>query len=71
MNITDVEDKIIKGMLAAGRSLEDYTELYTQEFLKDSDALNIERSEVMPYATRHLSQMIDIMKRLSDGGHTY
>ncbi|HSO75724.1 MAG TPA: cysteine--tRNA ligase [Blastocatellia bacterium] len=71
MNITDVEDKIIRGMLAAGKSLEDYTEFFTQEFLKDSDALNIERSEVMPYATKHLPQMIDIMKRLDEGGHTY
>jgi len=71
MNITDVEDKIIRGMLASGKSLEEYTEFYTQEFLKDSDALNIERPEIMPYATKHLPQMIEIMKRLADGGHTY
>ena len=71
MNITDVEDKIIRGMLAAGKSLEEYTEFFTQEFLKDSDALNIERSEVMPYATKHLPQMVDLMRRLADGGHTY
>ena len=71
MNITDVEDKIIRGMLASGKSLEDYTEFYTQEFLKDSDALNIERPEIMPYATKHLPQMIEIMKRLEAGGHTY
>jgi cysteinyl-tRNA synthetase len=71
MNITDVEDKIIRGMLAAGKSLEEYTEFFTQEFLKDSDALNIERSEVMPYATKHLPQMIELMKRLTDSGHTY
>ena len=71
MNITDVEDKIIRGMLAAGKSLEDYTKFFTQEFLKDSDALNIERAEVMPYATKHLPQMINIMKRLDEGGHTY
>lgn len=71
MNITDVEDKIIRGMLASGKSLEEYTEFYTQEFLKDSDALNIERPEIIPYATRHLPQMIELMKRLTDGGHTY
>ena len=71
MNITDVEDKIIRGMLSSGKSLEEYTEFYTQEFLKDSDALNIERPEIVPYATRHLPQMIELMKRLTDGGHTY
>ncbi len=71
MNITDVEDKIIRGMLASGKSLEEFTEFYTQEFLKDCDALNIERSEVMPYATKHLPQMIEIMRRLAERGHTY
>jgi cysteinyl-tRNA synthetase len=71
MNITDVEDKIIRGMLASGKSLEEFTEFYTQEFLKDCDALNIERSEVMPYATKHLPQMIEIMNRLAERGHTY
>ena len=71
MNITDVEDKIIRGMLASGKSLEEYTEFYTQEFLKDSDALNIQRPENIPYATRHLPQMIELMKQLTEGGHTY
>src|SRR5207247_4093449 len=65
MNITDIEDKIIRGMLASGKSLEEYTEFYTQEFLKDSDALNIQRPENIPYATRHLPQMIELMKRLA------
>jgi len=71
MNITDIEDKIIRGMLASGKTLEEFTEFYTQEFLKDCDALNIERSEVIPYATKHLPQMIEIMNRLAARGHTY
>src|SRR5207247_10472914 len=70
MNITDIEDKIIRGMLASGKSLEEYTEFYTKEFLKDSDALNIQRPEIIPYATRHLPQMIELMKRLAEGGNT-
>src|ERR1044072_8449595 len=71
MNITDVEDKIIRNMLEQGRTLEDYTEFYTQEFLKDCDSLNIQRPELMPYATQHIPEMISIMNRLSDAGHTY
>jgi len=71
MNITDIEDKIIRGMLSSGRSLEEFTGFYTQEFLKDCDSMNIERPEIMPFATRHLPQMIEIMKRLADAGHTY
>src|ERR1044071_4624922 len=66
MNITDVEDKIIRNMLAQGRSLEEYTQFYTEEFLKDCDSLNIQRPEIMPYATKHIPQMIDLMERLGD-----
>src|SRR5215813_2613025 len=71
MNITDIEDKIIKGMLASGKSLEEFTGFYTQEFLRDCESLKIERPEMMPFATKHLSQMIEIMQRLADRGHTY
>jgi cysteinyl-tRNA synthetase len=71
MNITDVEDKIIRNMLRQGRTLEEYTEFYTQEFLKDCDSLNIERPEIMPYATRHIADMISIMNTLSEAGRTY
>ena len=71
MNITDIEDKIIKGMLASGKSLEEFTAFYTQEFLKDCESLNIEQPEMMPFATKHLTQMIEIMQRLADNGHTY
>jgi len=71
MNITDVEDKIIRGMLAAGKTLEEYTDFYTSEFLKDCEAMNIQRPETMPYATKHIPQMIDLMERLSSAEHTY
>jgi cysteinyl-tRNA synthetase len=71
MNITDVDDKIIRNMLESGKSLVEYTEFYTQEFLKDSAALNIEQPEVMPRATDHIPEMIEIMNRLSATDHTY
>ncbi|HVG18103.1 MAG TPA: cysteine--tRNA ligase [Blastocatellia bacterium] len=71
MNITDVDDKIIRNVLASGKSLEEYTEFYTQEFLRDSASLNIEQPEVMPRATGHIGEMIEIMKALAEAGHTY
>jgi cysteinyl-tRNA synthetase len=71
MNITDIEDKIIRNMLKEGKSLREYTEFYTQEFLKDCDSLKIERPEVMPRATDHIAEMIEIMNRLERAGHTY
>jgi len=71
MNITDVEDKIIRRMLESGQSLEEYTEFYTQAFLEDTKALNIEEPEVIPRATKHIPEMIELMKRLADTEHTY
>jgi cysteinyl-tRNA synthetase len=71
MNITDVEDKIIRRMLESGQSLEEYTEFYTLAFLEDTKALNIEQPEVIPRATKHIPEMIELMKRLADTEHTY
>lgn len=71
MNITDVEDKIIRDMQAAGKSLREFADFYTEEFLKDVDLLNIERPEELPRATDHIPEMVDIMDRLRANGHTY
>ncbi|MEW6125779.1 MAG: cysteine--tRNA ligase [Acidobacteriota bacterium] len=71
MNITDIEDKIIRDMRKSGKSLQEFTEFYTDEFLQDVDTLNIERPEIIPRATHHISEMVDIMKRLQANGHTY
>jgi len=71
MNITDVEDKIIRNMLQQGKSLKEYTEFYTEEFLKDCQSLNIEQAEIIPRATDHIPEMVEIMNRLSARGYTY
>ncbi|MFY9557908.1 MAG: cysteine--tRNA ligase [Blastocatellia bacterium] len=71
MNITDVDDKIIRNVLESGRTLQDYTQFYTEEFLKDCAVLNIEQPEVTPRATGHIPEMIELMNRLADAGHTY
>lgn len=81
MNITDVghltgdgddgEDKLEKSARESGRSVWDIAKFYTDAFFKDYDALNIIRPEVVCPATGHIQQMIDLIKRLEDGGHTY
>ena len=43
MNITDVEDKIIRTVRETGKSLREFTDFYTQEFLRDLDTLNIQQ----------------------------
>jgi cysteinyl-tRNA synthetase len=71
MNITDIEDKIIRDMRAAGKGLEEFTSFYTEEFLRDVGLLNIEHPELLPRATHHIDEMVEIMKRLEANGHTY
>jgi cysteinyl-tRNA synthetase len=71
MNITDVEDKIIRNMLQQGKSLKEYTEFYSAAFLQDCQSLNIEQAEIIPCATDHIPEMIDMMNRLSARGYTY
>jgi cysteinyl-tRNA synthetase len=71
MNITDIEDKIIREMRDQGKGLREFTEFYTEEFLKDMDRLNIERPEELPRATDHIPEMVEIMRRLEGKGHTY
>ncbi len=71
MNITDVDDKTIKKSNELGISLKEYTEKYTDEFFKDIDTLNIERAEYYPRATEHITQMVNIIKKLLEKGYAY
>jgi cysteinyl-tRNA synthetase len=71
MNITDVEDRIIKFSREQGKTLDEYTAKYIQAFLEDFDALGAERPEMTPQATRHIGEMVDLIKRLEASGHAY
>ena len=71
MNITDVDDKIIRNAVARRQSLEEYTAAYTKAFLDDCDTLRLERPEHLVPATSHIDDMVGAIERLSAGGHTY
>jgi cysteinyl-tRNA synthetase len=71
MNITDVEDKIIRNSIAAGVSISEYSQRYEQAFLEDMEALRIQRPEVMPRATAHIDRMVELIQRLSAQGAAY
>src|SRR5215469_16021086 len=64
MNITDVEDKIIRNAARDGVSVQEYTRKYTQAFLEDADALNIERPEMIVNATDHIDEMARIIAEI-------
>ena len=71
MNLTDVEDRIIKKAAERGETIEEFTEPYIEAFFKDLDTLRIERAEHYPRATHHIFEMIALIDLLSEQGHTY
>jgi cysteinyl-tRNA synthetase len=71
MNITDVEDKIIRNASAAGQTIGEYTEKYTQAFLEDCATLRLERPERLARATDNIDAMASAIRRLEEGGYTY
>ncbi|WP_321471764.1 cysteine--tRNA ligase [uncultured Paludibaculum sp.] len=71
MNITDVEDKIIRNALAAGQTIQEYTAPYTQAFKDDSASLRLQQPERWVLATEHIPEMVSAIERLAVGQHTY
>ena len=71
MNITDVEDKIIRNALAERKSIAEYTEKYTQAFLEDTATLRLQRPERLVKATDHIPDMVRAIQDLERMGYTY
>jgi cysteinyl-tRNA synthetase len=71
MNLTDVDDKTIRGARCQGISLSEYTARYSEAFFEDLDSLGIERAEYYPRATENISEMVAIVKRLLEKGLAY
>ncbi len=65
MNITDVDDKIIRNAAAAKLPINEYTEKYERAFFQDLDALGCERPEIIARATENIEQMVDLIERLA------
>jgi len=71
MNITDVDDKIIRNAAAEGMTIGAYTARFEQAFFEDLEALRIERPEVIAHATEHIPQMVKLVERLAKAGAAY
>jgi len=71
MNITDVDDKIIANAIKENKTIEEYTPQYTKAFFEDAAALRLERPEYVVEATKHIPAMLDLIRKLEEGGHTY
>ncbi len=71
MNITDIDDKIIKKCSANNFSLEEYTNKYQEAFFDDLNTLNIQKADIFPKATAHISDMVNLIKKLLGKGIAY
>jgi cysteinyl-tRNA synthetase len=71
MNLTDVDDKTIRGAIANNVSLDDYTQPYKEAFFEDLKALNIEPAEHYPAATDYIPDMIQMIETLLAKGVAY
>lgn len=71
MNLTDVDDKTIKGALDSKISLNAFTQPFKEAFFQDLQTLSIEKVEFYPQATDYIPEMISIIQKLLDAGVAY
>ncbi len=71
MNLTDVDDKIIRKAAANGQTITQVTEPFTEIFHRDRQYLRIQDAEVYPKATEHIPEMIALVQRLVDKNVAY
>ena len=71
MNVTDVDDKIIRTAAETGRSLDEVTAPHIDSFFAALDRLHIHRAEHYPRATQHVDEMIDLVRQLEERGFAY
>lgn len=71
MNLTDVDDKTIKGSMKEGVSLSDFTARYGKAFFEDIKKLNIKPASEYPKATDHVKDMLEITESLLKKGIAY
>src|SRR5688572_5515419 len=71
MNLTDVDDKTIRGALAKGVSLNEYTQPFIDDLFRNFEQLGIQRADVHPRATDYVDGMVDVIRRLEERGLAY
>jgi cysteinyl-tRNA synthetase len=71
MNITDVDDKIIRNAAVAGVPIGEYTPRFEKAFFEDLDALQVEKPEIVARATEHIPSMVALIQRLAEQDNAY
>jgi len=71
MNITDIDDKIIKKSIEENKTAKDVSEFYIKEFFRDIENLKIKKADTYPKATEFMKEMIEMIKKLEQKGIAY
>lgn len=71
MNLTDVDDKIIKKANEEGVEAAEIAERYTKAFFEDIEKLKVKKADIYPRATEHMPEIIDLVKKLEEKGKAY
>ncbi|HYX10556.1 MAG TPA: hypothetical protein VE817_01155, partial [Candidatus Acidoferrum sp.] len=71
MNVTDIDDKIIKGAAAAGTTIQEQTGRWLAAFRADAEQLRMTVPEVQPRATEHIDDIVELIAILLQSGHAY
>jgi cysteinyl-tRNA synthetase len=71
MNITDVDDKIIKRSNEENENFNEFANKYIAAFLDDLEKLKIMKADIYPKATQHMDEIIGMIESLEDKGFAY
>ena len=70
-NITDIDDKIIDAAHELNEPIKNLTTKYTKIYNDDMGFLNVKLPDIQPHATDHISEMIDLIKKLIKNNYAY
>jgi cysteinyl-tRNA synthetase len=71
MNVTDVDDKIIRGAAAAGIAIDELANRWLDQFLADARALRMTTPDVLPRATEEIDEIVGLIEILLERDHAY
>jgi cysteinyl-tRNA synthetase len=71
MNLTDIDDRIIKKSIEEKRDAKSVAEFYTEAFFEDIQKLKLKKADLYPKATEHIYEIIQIVKSLIEKGFAY
>lgn len=71
INITDVDDKLIVRAAERQTTVEKLAREMTQDYFDNLQTMGVDSVDLFPYATEHIPEMLDIIRRLIDKGFAY